>query len=79
VAQPVRTGPCACAWELNTAYCKGWDQLDEAVRTAAEDLATEVLWALSGRRFGVCSSTVRPVRRGDGEAWRRWESWLDLP
>jgi len=77
VTQPARTGPCA--WPLNTAYCKGWEQHDEAVRTAATDLATEVLWALSGRRFGLCSSTVRPVRRGDGEAWRRWESWLDLP
>lgn len=77
MTQPARTGPCA--WELNTAYCKGWDQYDEAVRKAATDLATEVLWALSGRRYGVCDSTVRPVRRGDSEAWRRWESWLDLP
>lgn len=28
--------------------------------------ATEALWVLTGRRFGVCSATVRPLRRGCG-------------
>jgi hypothetical protein len=31
-----------------------------AERNAAEDLAVNVLWALSGRQFGVCEVTVRP-------------------
>ena len=31
-----------------------------AQRNAAEDLAVHVLWALSGRQFGVCDTTVRP-------------------
>ncbi|SCG15528.1 hypothetical protein GA0070610_1762 [Micromonospora echinofusca] len=76
MTQPVRTGPCS--WPLNTAYLKGWTELDEAVRTTATDLATEVLWALSGRRFGLCSSTVRPCRRDDRDQWWR-EGWLPLP
>lgn len=31
-----------------------------AQRSAAEDMAVFVLWALSGRQFGVCEETVRP-------------------
>ncbi|MCV7424341.1 hypothetical protein H7K45_27720 [Mycobacterium yunnanensis] len=29
-------------------------------RNSAEDMAVSVLWALSGRQFGVCDTTVRP-------------------
>ena len=29
-------------------------------RTAAEDLAVNVLWALSGRQFGICPAMARP-------------------
>ncbi|MDG4796952.1 hypothetical protein [Micromonospora sp. WMMD1082] len=77
MTQPARTGPCE--WQLNTAYCKGWDTIDEAARTAATDLAREVLWSLSGRRFGLCSLTVRPCRRGTYDGWLRREPWLTLP
>jgi hypothetical protein len=77
VTQPVRTGPCD--WPLDTTGCKGWTDFEEATRTVATAAATEVLWALSGRRFGLCSSTVRPCRRGDRDAWLRWEPWLTLP
>jgi hypothetical protein len=31
-----------------------------ARRNAAEDMAVGVLWALSGRQFGACETTVRP-------------------
>lgn len=31
-----------------------------AQRNAAEDLAVQVLWALSGRQFGLCETVVRP-------------------
>lgn len=31
-----------------------------AQRNAAEDLAVQVLWSLSGRQFGACSALVRP-------------------
>lgn len=31
-----------------------------AVQLASEDAAVNVLWALSGRQFGICPKTVRP-------------------
>jgi hypothetical protein len=34
-----------------------------AVQSGAEDLAVTILWALSGRQFGVNDVTVRPCRR----------------
>jgi len=44
-----------------------------ASRNAAEDVAVSVLWALSGRQFGVCEFIVRPCPEGD--RWsNRWES-----
>ncbi|CAA0134545.1 Uncharacterised protein [Mycolicibacterium vanbaalenii] len=51
-----------------------------AQRNNAEDLAVHVLWALSGRQFGVCPVTVRPC--GQEPCWpARRESyvlaWLD--
>lgn len=39
---------------------------DETVKMAA----TEVLWALSGRRYGFCTVTVHPGLRGCGGCWR---------
>lgn len=47
-------------------------------QSAAEDLAVAVLWALSGRQFGVCPVVVRPdpvsgrvveVAVADGGEW----------
>lgn len=37
-----------------------------AERGAAEDMAVQVLWALSGRRFGLCDTVVRPCASGHG-------------
>lgn len=31
-----------------------------AQRNAAEDMAVQVIWALSGRQFGVCPEVIRP-------------------
>lgn len=35
---------------------------DPAIKTTATTAAIGVLWALTGRRFGVCSVTVRPCK-----------------
>ena len=40
--------------------CPGWDQLSETARARGIRLATEVIWALSGRRYQVCAVCVRP-------------------
>lgn len=47
--------------EQDTAFLDG---LSPGVREAAESMATEYLWRWTGGAFGVCSSTVRPCRRG---------------
>jgi len=39
------------------------DSVDQAAQDLAMSAATEVLWALSGRRFGVMQVSVRPCRR----------------
>lgn len=53
-------GPCA-AWPV-TWSCDVSAQSAAATGKAAL-FATEVIWALSGRRFGACSVKLRPCRR----------------
>jgi hypothetical protein len=65
-----------------------------AARNAAEDLAVSVLWALSGRQFGLCPHSVRPCPPPIYPPWREvsayspvtsyvlsWEGdrWLNWP
>lgn len=55
------------------------------VDTVAEDLlqqavqaATETVWSLSGRQFGLCTVTLRPCRRDCWDSF--WPaSWSNLP
>jgi hypothetical protein len=48
-----------CDWDVDVSGCPGAaDKPDEAA--AATEIATEIIWALSGRRFGLCEVTVRP-------------------
>lgn len=44
----------------------------------AVNMATRVLWSLSGRRFGTCTTTLRPCRRTcyDSFPWG-WSQWDD--
>lgn len=43
--------------------CTGWGDLPEPVRDTARQKAQDIIWAASGRRFGLCPVTVRPCRR----------------
>ena len=54
------TGPCA-DWPVH--WTCDLDTLSPAVTGIAVSTATEVLWALTGMRFGVCQVTLRPCRR----------------
>lgn len=71
-------GPCA-PWPLDTSCCSEWSTYDPSLQTAATAWASEILYALSGRRFGTCPVTVRPCgsncRRGFG--WMTWPVTLD--
>ena len=63
-------GPCG--WTIaDPLCCETWDALDPAVQSAARDYAATILWAATGRRFGLCEVTVRPCgmkRCADGTA-----------
>jgi hypothetical protein len=61
--------------------CSGVPQsTDDEILAANLMVATEVLWALSGRRYGTCTETVRPCRREpagrlDARIWVAPEMW----
>lgn len=67
-------GPAPCGWTIDTSCCPDWAGFDIAVRERAEAWATQILWALTGRRFGACELTVRPCgpRCRDVGGWRAY-------
>lgn len=76
VAPPVPTGSVApCAWTIDTTCIDGWDGYTNSERDRATAWATRILWALTGRRFGVCEVTVRPC----GGNCRYWGGWMAYP
>ncbi|GAA3172731.1 hypothetical protein GCM10020001_119020 [Nonomuraea salmonea] len=56
----VRVSPCG--WDVSPKCCKAWDAASDDVREWAAALATELLWRLTGKRFGLCEITLRPCR-----------------
>ena len=73
-----------------TVPCEPWDPIvcvampasaSAAVTGYALEAASEVLWALSGRQFGLCSITLRPCRRtcfDQGGWWPGFDNWWDV-
>jgi len=42
----------------------------------AIEMATDLLWSLTGMRFGLCTVTLRPCRRDCFDPWPSdWQSW----
>jgi hypothetical protein len=42
----------------------------------AVSMATRVLWSMSGRQFGTCTTTLRPCRRECYDSWPwGWNQW----
>lgn len=78
------TGSIPCSgWAPNWSVCN-LTGVSAAVTGAAVQAASEVLWSLSGRRFGVCQLTVRPCRRDcsgmnwgflTGNGWWQWGTY----
>jgi hypothetical protein len=62
---PIQTGPCA--WPLQPDCCSDWTatpaKFPDAVKLYARTMAAKLMWALSGRRYGLCEITVRPCRK----------------
>lgn len=68
-----------CAWSVDTGCCPIWGDLDETDQLRATQWATDVMWAATGRQFGVCPITVRPcfneTYNGLGVWWNDGSFW----
>lgn len=52
-------GPCG--WIIpDPICCEEWATLSPAIQSSARDYAALILWAATGRQFGLCTVTVRP-------------------
>lgn len=58
-----------CSLTVDTACCADWATYDPELQTAAAQYGALIIWASTGRRFGLCTKTVRPCRRDCGEGW----------
>lgn len=66
-------GPCEdwpVQWVCDVA------DYDPSMTAVAVSAATRIVWALSGRRFGTCTVTLRPCAQGCYDAWPfGWLPW----
>lgn len=68
-------GPCA-PW--TPIWCGTISPSVAAVTGTFVGVATEILWAKSGRQFGFCDSTLRPCRKDCfGGAWPFQQRWWE--
>lgn len=49
-----------CSWAVDTSCCEEWDTYSTELQTAAAEYGAMTVWAATGRRFGLCTRTVRP-------------------
>lgn len=61
------TDVTGCSWPLawTDEECSSLADLDDEVRAMVEQAATDLLWAWTLQRFGLCSVTIRPCQRQD--------------
>jgi hypothetical protein len=70
---PPPAGPCD--WPADMSCDPKWANYSAAVQQRALSLATEVLWAFTGHRFGLCPVTVRPCRQPIRCRWSGWSGY----
>jgi hypothetical protein len=72
--------PAPCTWPIDRFCYETWLPPEEdpsyntklAIQLASEDAAVQVLWALSGRQFGICPAQVRPCAEAHQPLEGRW-------
>lgn len=52
-----------CTWDVDYAGCEWPSGTTEEEKAKFEEIASELLWNWTGRRFGLCPATVRPCRQ----------------
>lgn len=54
------SAPGPCDWPVDTSCCPGWSEFSAPVQANAIAWATQILDALTGRRFSQCAINYRP-------------------
>ena len=71
-------GPCQ-PWTPLTCVDIPINEASVAITGDMLEIATEILWAKSGRQFGECTTTLRPCREdcwgGSWPFYDRWNEW----
>lgn len=58
-----------CNWAVDTGCCSTWDEYTTDLQTAAANFGALIVWAATGRRFGLCERTVRPCGQWRDNSW----------
>lgn len=74
---PPPSGPCD--WPADLSCDPKWANYEPSVQQRALSIATEVLWAFTGHRFGLCPVTIRPCRQPIRCGWSAWASYGWVP
>lgn len=61
-----------CTLTVDTGCCPDWDSYSTEIQTAAAEYGALLIWAGTGRRFGLCTKTVRPCRRDCEDCGGTW-------
>lgn len=64
-------GPCT-GWAPASGTCDEWSDFTQEVRDYATEFATYVMWAATGRQFGLCERTVRPCAPPEPALYRTY-------
>lgn len=66
-----------CAWDVvvPSELCSDWATRPQAIRDTALWLSSTYLWSATGRQYGPCPVTIRPVQPARGElAYQSFET-----
>lgn len=76
----VTTGPCI--WpDVTSICCSTWSDYTPELQELAMEYAKTIVWAATGRQFGLCEMTVRPCGRvfgnnfPNGWFWDGYGTW----
>lgn len=71
-----------CSWDVSTDCCDDWATYSPALQTAAAEYGAFTVWAATGRRYGLCTRTIRPCGKwceGNGVSGYYWSDGTFMP
>jgi hypothetical protein len=69
------TGPCSPLDSWQPIWCEELSPAAMAVTGDAVQMAADILWVLSGQRFGLCQVTLRPCREECSNGYWSFSDW----